>query len=108
MNDVRSNVQKMPEVLNEQAQKAKNVVQRHRHVFQSQSSSLTSLQDQIIQLKETLHDITERHDKEKKRRQELHNTLMVKLCQLSPTPSDLLKGIILFQILIYCIFLHIL
>lgn len=56
---------------------ANSVIQRHRHMFVSQTSSLTSLQDQLSQLQEALQDVTDRHAKEKKRRQELHNVLMV-------------------------------
>lgn len=56
---------------------ASAVVQRHRHMFMSQTSSLTTLQDQLCQLQEALQDVTDRHAKEKKRRQELHNVLMV-------------------------------
>ena len=53
------------------------MIQRHKHLFASQSNSLSVLQDQMSQLQETLQDVTDRHAKEKKRRQELHNILMV-------------------------------
>ncbi|WAR06986.1 KIF25-like protein [Mya arenaria] len=55
---------------------ANTVVQRHRHMFVSQTSNLTTMQDQLSNLQEALNDITDRHAKEKKRRQELHNLLM--------------------------------
>ncbi|KAL4233882.1 negative regulation of mitotic centrosome separation [Mactra antiquata] len=56
---------------------ANSVVQRHRHLFVSQTSSLSTMQDQVGQLQDALQDVTDRHAKEKKRRQELHNLLMV-------------------------------
>ena len=56
---------------------ANSVVQRHRHLFASHTSSLTTLQEQMCQLQEALQEVTDRHSKEKKRRQELHNVLMV-------------------------------
>ena len=56
---------------------ANSVVQRHRHLFMSQTSSLSTMQDQMSGLQQSLQDITDRHAKEKKRRQELHNLLMV-------------------------------
>ncbi|XP_052240316.1 kinesin-like protein KIF25 isoform X7 [Dreissena polymorpha] len=55
---------------------ANSVVQRHRHLFVSQTSSLSTMQEQLSQLQGSLQDITEQHAKEKKRRQELHNVLM--------------------------------
>ncbi|XP_045196502.2 kinesin-like protein KIF25 isoform X2 [Mercenaria mercenaria] len=55
---------------------ANSVIQRHRHLFASQTSSLSTMQDQVGHLQEALQDVTDRHAKEKKRRQELHNLLM--------------------------------
>ncbi|KAJ8315077.1 hypothetical protein KUTeg_007227 [Tegillarca granosa] len=66
----------MPKQFNTDMEKARAVVQKHRHVFQSQSSSLTVMQDQITQMQTALQEVTESHAKEKKRRQELHNILM--------------------------------
>jgi activator of 2-hydroxyglutaryl-CoA dehydratase len=67
----------MPEQFERYTTQANKVVQRHRQVFQSQSSSMTSLQSQVTSMELALQEITERHAKEKKRRQELHNILMV-------------------------------
>ncbi|ESO93373.1 hypothetical protein LOTGIDRAFT_232780 [Lottia gigantea] len=66
----------MPEQFKQQFHHAYSIVQHHQYLHQSQSSSLTVLQDQISQLQSTLQDITDRHSKEKKRRQDLHNLLM--------------------------------
>ena len=74
---VQTVAMEMPEQFQEQMSHANKIVQRHRQVYQSQSSSLSALQAQILQMETTLSDITERHAKEKKRRQELHNILMV-------------------------------
>ncbi|XP_048769438.2 kinesin-like protein KIF25 isoform X2 [Ostrea edulis] len=78
-NDLRS-VQSIaidiPEQFEKYTSQATKVVQRHRQVFQSQSSSMTSLQSQVTSMELALQEITERHSKEKKRRQELHNILM--------------------------------
>ncbi|KAK3098485.1 hypothetical protein FSP39_019927 [Pinctada imbricata] len=76
MLSVQKVAMEMPEQFEEQMSHANKVVQRHRQVYQSQSSNLSALQAQIIQMETTLSDITERHAKEKKRRQELHNILM--------------------------------
>lgn len=66
----------MPIQLQSDIKHANSVIQRHRHLFASQSSSLSTMQDQVAQLQESLQDVTDRHAKEKKRRQELHNLLM--------------------------------
>ena len=67
----------LPQQFQNEVKHANTVIQRHKHLFASQSNSLTTLQDQLSQLQETLQDVTDRHAKEKKRRQELHNILMV-------------------------------
>ncbi|XP_062585616.1 kinesin-like protein KIF25 isoform X1 [Saccostrea cucullata] len=66
----------IPEEFQKYTTQANKVVQRHRQVFQSQNSSMTSLQSQVTNMELALQEITERHAKEKKRRQELHNILM--------------------------------
>ncbi|XP_069101580.1 kinesin-like protein KIF25 isoform X2 [Argopecten irradians] len=66
----------IPQDFGSQIDRASTVIHRHRHMFQSQTSSLSVLQDKIEQMNTALQDITDRHAKEKKRRQELHNTLM--------------------------------
>ncbi|XP_061193332.1 kinesin-like protein KIF25 isoform X2 [Saccostrea echinata] len=66
----------IPEQFQKYTTQANKVVQRHRQVFQSQNSSMTSLQSQVTNMELALQEITERHAKEKKRRQELHNILM--------------------------------
>lgn len=77
MNSVQQVVDDMPQQFQKHVEHANKVVQRHRQVFQSQSSSLSELQERLTHLELTLHDVTDRHAKEKKRRQELHNILMV-------------------------------
>lgn len=77
MQSVQSAAKEIPKQFNEQVQHANSVVQRHKMAFQSQSSSLSELQERLAHMELTLHDVTDRHAKEKKRRQELHNTLMV-------------------------------
>jgi Skp family chaperone for outer membrane proteins len=67
----------LPIQLQSDIKHANNIVQRHRSLFASQTSNLTSMQDQVSQLQDALQDVTDRHGKEKKRRQELHNLLMV-------------------------------
>ncbi|XP_022291118.2 kinesin-like protein KIF25 isoform X2 [Crassostrea virginica] len=78
-NDLRS-VQSLaidiPVQFEKYTSQANKVVQRHRQVFQSQSSNMTSLQSQVTSMELALQEVTERHAKEKKRRQELHNILM--------------------------------
>ncbi|VDI70068.1 kinesin family member 25 [Mytilus galloprovincialis] len=76
MQSVQSAAKEIPKQFNEQVQHANSVVQRHKMAFQSQSSSLSELQERLAHMELTLHDVTDRHAKEKKRRQELHNTLM--------------------------------
>ncbi|KAL3882040.1 hypothetical protein ACJMK2_028420 [Sinanodonta woodiana] len=66
----------LPQQFQKELTNANSVIQRQKHMFLSQSSSMSTLQDQLNHLQDTLQDITERHDKEKKRRQELHNILM--------------------------------
>ena len=68
----------LPQQFQIEIKHAQTVMQRHKHLFTSQSNNLSVLQDQLSQLQETLQDVTDRHAKEKKRRQELHNILMVK------------------------------
>ncbi|CAG5135954.1 unnamed protein product [Candidula unifasciata] len=57
-------------------QRAKAAVHSNRASYHSHSSIVTALQDQLVQLQQALHDVSERHAKEKRRRQELHNILM--------------------------------
>lgn len=76
MNSVQQVADDMPQQFQKHVEHANKVVQRHRQVFQSQSSSLSELQERLTHLELTLHDVTDRHAKEKKRRQELHNILM--------------------------------
>ncbi|XP_060067776.1 kinesin-like protein KIF25 [Ylistrum balloti] len=76
LSDVHKIAIKMPQDFSLQIDHASSVIHRHRHMFQSQTSSLSVLQDKIEQMSTALQDITDRHAKEKKRRQELHNTLM--------------------------------
>lgn len=66
----------LPQQFQNEVKHANTMIQRHKHLFASQSNSLSVLQDQMSQLQETLQDVTDRHAKEKKRRQELHNILM--------------------------------
>ncbi|XP_033740152.1 kinesin-like protein KIF25 [Pecten maximus] len=76
LSDVHKIAINMPQDFGSQIDRASTVIHRHRHMFQSQTSSLSVLQDKIEQMNTALQDITDRHAKEKKRRQELHNTLM--------------------------------
>lgn len=66
----------LPQQFQNEVKHANTMIQRHKHLFASQSNSLSVLQDQMSQLQGTLQDVTDRHSKEKKRRQELHNILM--------------------------------
>lgn len=77
LQSVQSIAVDIPEQFERYTSQANKVMQRHRQVFQSQSSSMTSLQSQVTSMELALQEITERHAKEKKRRQELHNILMV-------------------------------
>lgn len=77
LQSVQTAAKEIPKQFNKHVEHANSVVQRHRKVFQSQSTSLSDLQERLAQTELTLHEVTERHSKEKKRRQELHNTLMV-------------------------------
>lgn len=76
LNSVQLVAEDMPQQFQKHVEHANKVVQRHKQVFQSQSSSLSELQERLTHLELTLHDVTDRHAKEKKRRQELHNILM--------------------------------
>ncbi|XP_067674970.1 kinesin-like protein KIF25 [Haliotis asinina] len=76
MGQVMTVASKMPEQFQSHIEHANAVVRQHRQVYQDHSSSLSVLQDQVLVLQAALQDITERHGKEKKRRQALHNTLM--------------------------------
>lgn len=77
LQSVQSIAVDIPEQFERYTSQANKVMQRHRQVFQSQSSNMTSLQSQVTSMELALQEITERHAKEKKRRQELHNILMV-------------------------------
>lgn len=76
LQSVQSIAVDIPEQFERYTSQANKVMQRHRQVFQSQSSNMTSLQSQVTSMELALQEITERHAKEKKRRQELHNILM--------------------------------
>lgn len=76
LQSVQSIAVDIPEQFDRYTSQANKVMQRHRQVFQSQSSNMTSLQSQVTSMELALQEITERHAKEKKRRQELHNILM--------------------------------
>lgn len=76
LQSLQSAAKEIPKEFKKHLDHANSVVQRHKKVFQSQSSSLSDLQERLAQTELTLHEVTERHAKEKKRRQELHNTLM--------------------------------
>ncbi|XP_071114038.1 kinesin-like protein KIF25 [Haliotis cracherodii] len=76
MGQVMNVASRMPEQFQSHIDHASAVVRQHRQVYQDHSSSLSVLQDQVLVLQAALQDVTDRHGKEKKRRQALHNTLM--------------------------------
>ncbi|CAG2201952.1 KIF25 [Mytilus edulis] len=56
MQSVQSAAKEIPKQFNEQVQHANSVVQRHKMAFQSQSSSLSELQERLAHMELTLHD----------------------------------------------------
>ncbi|XP_005104593.1 kinesin-like protein KIF25 isoform X2 [Aplysia californica] len=76
LSKIRALALDMPHQIGQFLQRAKTVVQHHSAEFQSHSSNITALADQVCQLQNTLSDITDQHAREKRRRQELHNLLM--------------------------------
>lgn len=77
MTGIQKIAQDMPDIMYKEVSQANMLVQHHRQACQSQSSSLATMHSEIAQLQSALENITARHAKEKTRRQELHNTLMV-------------------------------
>ncbi|BFZ24742.1 hypothetical protein BsWGS_27781 [Bradybaena similaris] len=73
---LKSFVQDMPLSFRQYLQKAGIAVRNHRAQYDSHSSVITALTEQVGQLQQALRDVSERHTKEKRRRQELHNVLM--------------------------------
>ncbi|CAL1548478.1 unnamed protein product [Lymnaea stagnalis] len=73
---VRASAEDIPRQFSQYFQRACTAIQHHTAVFESRSSNIMALADQVAQLQGTLTDVTERHAREKKRRQELHNQLM--------------------------------
>ncbi|XP_076445577.1 kinesin-like protein KIF25 [Babylonia areolata] len=73
---VRGLAREMPRQMSHSMQRANSVLQHHDSMMQSQSSNITVLADQLSQLQVALTEMTDRHTREKKRRQELHNLLM--------------------------------
>ncbi|KAK6170341.1 hypothetical protein SNE40_018754 [Patella caerulea] len=76
LSTVQSVAAELPQQFEHHLLQASSIVQHHKTLHQSQSSSLTVLQNEMSQLQTALKDITDRHNKEKKRRQGLHNLLM--------------------------------
>lgn len=52
---------------------------------------MTSLQSQVTSMELALQEVTERHAKEKKRRQELHNILMVSFSETRPALFEMIS-----------------
>ncbi|KAI8791899.1 kinesin-like protein KIF25 [Biomphalaria glabrata] len=69
-------VEEMPKQFAQYFNRAGTIFQHQTAAFESRSGNITALADEVAQLKNSLKEITERHALEKKRRQELHNTLM--------------------------------
>lgn len=60
----------------EQLQHVSRVVHQQLHSSRFESSTVSELQETVITLRDQLNDITNKHDKEKKKRRQLHNDLM--------------------------------
>ncbi|CAE1237161.1 KIF25 [Acanthosepion pharaonis] len=60
----------------EQLQHVSRVVHQQLQSSRSECSTVSDLQESVISLRSQLKDITEKHDKEKKKRRQLHNDLM--------------------------------
>ncbi|CAH1799654.1 unnamed protein product [Owenia fusiformis] len=76
LEELKLNVSSMPTNLGGLCNNVVEKVDEHSRKYKLHSSSLTDVQQKLVETESQLHDALERHAKEKKRRRELHNTLM--------------------------------